>query len=92
MWDSHRVIPRLLATCCLWQAEGLQDVWRQTSGHIEVVGDLILRDGVTRSGAEKAIGWTVVITELGKPRLDSLDGRISHRRTIINGRGVIVRL
>jgi hypothetical protein len=28
MWDSHRVILRLLATCCLWQPEGPQHVRR----------------------------------------------------------------
>jgi hypothetical protein len=61
MCDSHRVIPRLLAacclcTCCLWQPERLQHVGRQTSAYIEVVGDLIFRNGVTGSRSEKAIG------------------------------------
>ena len=53
---------------------------------------MILRQRVTRRRTENAIDWTVVITELGKLRLDSLDGRISRRRTSINVRGVIVRL
>jgi hypothetical protein len=53
---------------------------------------LILRQRVTRRRPENAIDWTVVITELGKPRLDSLDRRISRRRASIDVRGVIVRL
>ena len=69
----HRVIPRLLATCCLWQPERLQHVGRQTSGYVEVLGDLVFRDGVTRSRTEKAIGWTVVIAQLSQLRLAQLE-------------------
>ena len=90
MWDSHRVIPRLLATCCLWQPERLQHVGRQTSGYIEVPGDLIFRDGVAGSRTEEAIGWAVVIAQLSELRLHGLDGGVSHRYSVINGLGVIV--
>src|SRR5438105_3970966 len=89
---SHRVIPRLLAAGYLWQPERPQRVRRKASGDREVCVDLIVRQGVARQRVENAIDWTVVITELGKPRLDSLDRLISRRHTIINGRGVIVRL
>ena len=92
MWDSHRVIPRLLATCCSWQPEELQHVGRQTSGYIEVLGDLILRHRITRRWTENAIGWTVVIALLSELRLDGLDRGIRHRDTVIviSGLGVIV--
>ena len=53
---------------------------------------MILRQRVTRRRTENAIDWTVVITELSKPRLDSLDRRVSYRDTVINRLGVIVRL
>jgi len=86
----HRVIPRLLAPCCLWQPKGLQHVGRQTSGYTEVPGDLIFRDGVTRSRTEKAIGWTIVIAQLSELRLHGLDRRVSHRYSVINGLGVLV--
>ena len=52
---------------------------------------MILRQRITCRRPKNAIDWTVVITELGKLRLDSLDRLISRRHTIINGRGVIVR-
>src|SRR5438128_1174017 len=89
---SHRVIPRLLATGCLWQAERLQRVRRKASRDREMCVDLIVRQRIARQLVENAIDWTVVITELGKPRLDSLDRRIRLRDTIINGRGIVVRL
>jgi len=85
----HRVIPRLLAPCSLWQPKGLQHVGRQTSGYAEVLGDLIFRDGVTRSRTEKAVGWTVVIAQLSELHLNVLDRGISHRNSIMNGPGVI---
>ena len=53
---------------------------------------MIVRQRVTRRWTENAIDWTVVITELGKPPLDSLDCRVSYRGTVINRPGVIVRL
>src|SRR6266550_3449470 len=86
----HRVIPRLLATCCLWQPERLQHVGRQTPGYVEVLGDLVFCDGVTRSRTEKAIGWAVVIAQLSELRLHGLNRGVSHRYSVINGPGVIV--
>src|SRR6266446_2423788 len=56
-----------------------------------MVVDLILGHRIARRWTENPVDWTVVITQLSKPLLGTLDGGISHRRTI-SGRGVIVRL
>jgi len=88
--DSHQVIPRLLATCCLRHPEGLKHVGRQTSADIKVVGDLIFRNSVTGSRTEKAIDWAVVVAQSSELRLHGLDRGISHRYSVINGLGVVV--
>ena len=44
----HRVIPRLLATGYLWQAERLQRVRRKASGDREVCVHLIVRQRIAR--------------------------------------------
>jgi len=57
-----------------------------------VFGDLILRHGIACQRAENAVDRATVITQLRELRLDGGNRRISHRRTIINGRAAIVRL
>src|SRR6266496_482526 len=69
----------------------MQRVRRKTPSHIQLVVDLILCHRIARRWTENPIDWTVVITQLSKPLLDSFDRGISRRRTII-GCSVIVRL
>src|SRR5205807_5966790 len=69
----------------------MQRVRRKTPGYIQLLVDLIVCHHIARRRTEDSIDWTVVITQLSKPLLDSFDRGISRRRTII-GCSVIVRL
>src|SRR5882724_4951139 len=75
MRRSHRAIPRLLASHWLWQSEGLQRCRSKTTGHLQPVIALIMRDGHARLRAVNPVDYTAIVTFPGQARLDGTDRR-----------------
>src|SRR2546429_9037021 len=82
MRHSHRAIPRLLATHSLWQSEGLQRCRGKTTGYLQSVIALIMRDGHARLRSVDTVDHTAIVALLRQIRLDGTDHR--HRIWIVS--------
>src|SRR6476661_1309234 len=75
----------LIIRCCLSQAKRLECVGRQTSGYIELIGDLKIRHCITSGRSENAINSAIVIAKVQQARLDGLDrGTVGRSNAVIS--------